>query len=503
MLKNLLRIPDTFDPDDRRRRQILNIVLIIFIISGLLTTTITSIFYSPTYSNTLNGMPISGLVSLALFAFGILLVTNRSSKVPSWLSGATFIVILLALLTNADAPNELYNGRSLNIWAFPIMLGAILLHPGSVFLIAGVIFGFMELFTPSAAGGVNYYAMNTLFVIACVVWLGMTITNRAIRDARRQAANNEAILKSIADGVLVLDLQGNILSANPALLNMIPQTQLAKIASQPLGETLQWKRKIFSVSASAVPEVGTVAVFRDETRRHETERARDALIATASHELRTPLAAVMNYLELLLLLSKQGKTKSAEFSEHLERALENSKRLQHLVNDILDQAQIQAGVLELKSQSFDLRVLLERTRQLLDGLIKEKKLAYELNVELDVPMEMVGDAERLHQVLVNLIGNAIKFTDRGGIKVSVAVPRRNELYIQVADSGPGIPPEQLPDIFEAFRRGSNYAQRERQGAGLGLSIARELITRMGGEIFVTSEPGTGSVFTITLPVDES
>jgi signal transduction histidine kinase len=439
---------------------------------------------------------------LGIILFGILLVANRSPRVPGWLTGVIFLTFIMFTNTQTDTPEELYNGRSLLAWVLPIMLGAVILRPGFAFLVAVVIFGLMEIYPPPDNIGINYIAMVQLFIIAFVSWLAMSIANRAIRDARREAANKEAILNSIADGVLVLDLQNNILSANPALLKMIPEEQLAKIVSKPLGETVQWKRKVFSVTASPVPEVGMVAVFRDETRRHETERARDALIATASHELRTPLAAVMNYLELLVLLSKQGKVKYEEFTEHLTRALENSKRLQHLVDDILDQAQIQAGVLELKNKPFDLRALLERTRQLLDVLIKEKNLSYELNIEPDVPLEIVGDAERLHQVLVNLIGNAIKFTNRGGIKVSAAVPRKNELYIQVADSGPGIPAEQLPDIFEAFRRGSNYAQRERQGAGLGLSIAKELVTRMGGEIFVASEPGTGSTFTFTLPVEE-
>jgi signal transduction histidine kinase len=116
-------------------------------------------------------------------------------------------------------------------------------------------------------------------------------------------------------------------------------------------------------------------------------------------------------------------------------------------------------------------------------------------------VEICGDPNRLNQVLVNLIGNAIKFTNEGGIKVNVSTPTKEKLSIQVADSGLGIPPEQLPDIFEAFRRGSNYIHRERQGAGLGLSIAKEIITRMGGEISVASEPGQGSIFTVLLPMD--
>jgi signal transduction histidine kinase len=195
-----------------------------------------------------------------------------------------------------------------------------------------------------------------------------------------------------------------------------------------------------------------------------------------------------------------GKINTDEFNQHIARALENVKRLQGLVNDILDQAQIQAGVLNLKNDMFDLRSLVEKAYQLLEMLLKEKNLSYELTIAPDVPLEVRGDANRLNQVLVNLIGNAIKFTTEGGIKVNVSMPVKEKLSIQVADSGPGIAPEQLPDIFEAFRRGSDYIHRERQGAGLGLSIAKEIITRMGGEISVSSELGQGSIFTVLLPM---
>ena len=114
---------------------------------------------------------------------------------------------------------------------------------------------------------------------------------------------------------------------------------------------------------------------------------------------------------------------------------------------------------------------------------------------------MIGDPERLQQVLVNLIGNAVKFTDQGGVRVSVSNRGNDGLSIEVTDTGLGIPAEQLPDIFEAFRRGSDYAQRERQGAGLGLSIVKEIVDRMGGQIFAASEPGIGSTFTVILPME--
>ncbi|MGC1374925.1 MAG: histidine kinase dimerization/phospho-acceptor domain-containing protein, partial [Anaerolineales bacterium] len=297
MLQDLFRIPDTFDPDDRRRRQILNILLIFFAVVISASFILTLILYNilgVQHSNVLIGSCILGMI-----IFTLLLFANRSSKLPGWVSGAIFVGFLIAAISQVETPNELYNGRSLVTWVIPIMIGAVIFRPAAVFVITTVIAGLMQAFPPPSNVGVNYFAMITFFFIAFVSWLGMSIANNAIREARRHAANNEAILKNIADGVLVLNPQGNFLSANPALLKMIPADELNEIIAKPLDKTIHWKRKIFSVSVSAVPEIGTVAVFRDETRRHETEQARDALLATASHELRTPLTAVMNYLEML------------------------------------------------------------------------------------------------------------------------------------------------------------------------------------------------------------
>lgn len=137
----------------------------------------------------------------------------------------------------------------------------------------------------------------------------------------------------------------------------------------------------------------------------------------------------------------------------------------------------------------------------MDVFIQKKKLSYELSIAPQVPAQVRGDAGRLQQVLVNLIGNAVKFTEHGGVTVRVSTAGDDELSIEVADTGAGIPAEQLPDIFEPFRRGSDYAQREQQGAGLGLSIVKEIVTRMDGQISATSEPGAGSTFIVTIPLE--
>ncbi len=505
MLRSLFHIPDTFAPDDRRRRQVLNTLLIFFILGDLAAESLTFLAYCKCTAFVFTDSGIEYFLIPSLWGLAIcfvLMFTNRSARVPVWLSGAVFMALMIALFLASDTPNEVYNGRSTIMWSIPVMVGALIFHPGYGFVIALFICGLMQFYNATdnnPANSANYYSMLVLVFIAYISWLGMTIAKHAIDDARRHAANLEAILNSIADGVLVLNLEGGFISANPALLRMIPEDDLKEICAKPLDKIIHWERKIFAVTASPVPGVGSVAVFRDETRRHETERARDALLATVSHEFRTPLAAVMNYLEMLLMLSKMRKIDNAAFTEHLTRALENSKRLQQLVSNIIDQAQIQAGVLELKRQRFDLPSLLDKSRQFLNALLQQKRLSYELSIAQDVPLEITGDPDRLHQVLVNLIGNAIKFTDQGGITVQVSLHRKETLSIEVADTGPGIPEEQLPDIFEVFRRGSNYIKREHQGAGLGLSIAKEIVTRMGGEIAVSSALGVGSAFTVFLP----
>jgi signal transduction histidine kinase len=518
MLKNLLRIPDTFDPDDRRRRQVLNVLLIFFLVAdllgGLITLSWLACYSCASFSSYQHSIELLILIIPTGMFIGILLWTNRSPRVPAWLSGTIFIVSIIVLLTQVDAPAELYNGRSTTLLVFPIMLSAIIFPPSYSFLILMIICGLIQFLSPPDSrypgNAVNYFFMLNLFVITFISWLGMSIANRAIRDARkhaesasRQAANLEAVLNSIADGVLVLDLNGKFISANPALLRMLPEEQLMEIIAKPLEKNLRWQRKLFTINTSLVPEVGSVAVFRDETRRHETDRAKDALLATASHELRTPLTAMMNYLEMIQVFIRMGKINTTEFDEYVGRAIENTHRLRQLVNNILDQAQIQAGVLELKTKMFNLPDLLEKNRQLLDVLFKQKNLSYALNIASNVPTEIHGDPDRLHQVLVNLVGNAIKFTSQGGIQVKVFLQNRDNLSIAVTDSGPGIVEEHLPDIFEAFRRSSDYVLREQQGAGLGLSITKEIVTRMGGDISVMSTLGAGSTFTVSIPIQSA
>lgn len=340
-----------------------------------------------------------------------------------------------------------------------------------------------------------------LVLTAFMCWTGMNFTNRAILAARKQDVNFDAIFNNIADGVLIRDNDGNFVSANPALLRMIPETELREMSANSFAKTMRWKRKFFAVTTTYTDGGHNIVIFRDQTRCRETEQARDALLATVSHEFRTPLTAVMNYLEMLLMLAKMRKTDHEAFVAHLTRALENGHRLHHLVANVIEQAQLQSGMIDLKSQHFNLPELLQKNMQPLE--VMSKGLQYHLAIAQNVPVEIKGDPKRLNQALGHLIENAIKFTDEGEVRVRAFMPMQNKIAIEVTDTGSGIPEEQLPDIFEAFRRASNYAHREHQGAGLGLSIAKQIITSMGGEITVTSALDAGSTFTIWLPVKET
>lgn len=513
MLKKLLSIPNTFDPDDRRRRQVLNVFLIVIIVMGLpaLFLSIVIRLFPGHFDVSLTKYSIV-IQILAPVVYSFLLWMNRSPRIPAWFTGTIFVTIILLFITRLDDPAELYNGRSTLIFVIPILLGAMIFPTGYQFLITLSVCLLIQFLTPftnhlATGNSVNYFVIFELIVITFISWFGQRISDRAIRDARKQAesashhaANLEAILNSISDGVLVLDLEGKFISANPALRKIIHQDQLMEIISKPLEKKMRLQHKLFVITTSPVPQIGSVAIFRDETRRYETERAKDALLATASHELRTPLTAVMNYLEMIQVFIRMGKISAKEFDEYINRAIENMHRLHGLVNNILDRAQIQAGMLELKERVFDLPALLEKNRRLLDVLLKQKNLSYSLSLAPDVPVEINADPDRLNQILVNLLGNAIKFTQQGGIQVRVYMLNKNNIAIDVSDSGSGIAYEQLPDIFEAFRRGSDYAQREQQGAGLGLSITKEIVNHMGGDISVTSALGKGSTFTVSIPI---
>ncbi|MBA3416152.1 MAG: PAS domain S-box protein, partial [Chloroflexia bacterium] len=231
----------------------------------------------------------------------------------------------------------------------------------------------------------------------------------------------------------------------------------------------------------------------------EANRLKSAFLSTMSHELRTPMNAILGYAHLLL--DGMAGELSAEQAEDVRRIAEGADRLLGLINDVLDLSRIEAGSMELTLEAVDLRQVVAAVRGEVAALALSKGL--DLVVDLPAaPLPLEGDPHRLHQILLNLVGNAVKFTDRGRVEIRVR-PTPTGAAIAVADTGVGIPPAFLTHVFDEFRQADAGTTRRYGGSGLGLAIAKRLTELHGGTIAVESRLDEGSTFIVTLPARPS
>ncbi|MBV2129120.1 response regulator [Arsukibacterium indicum] len=231
-------------------------------------------------------------------------------------------------------------------------------------------------------------------------------------------------------------------------------------------------------------------------RLEADNRSKDRFLAHLSHELRTPLSSILGYTELLL-----ESDSAVDARPELNIILNNGKHLLSLLNDILDLSKITADKLELRLEPTNLRHLLLDIYTLLKVTATDNGLELTIRSMAALPELITVDGTRLRQILINLIYNAIKFTDTGSITVDIwteQVEDREQLVFQITDTGVGIPAAQLDDIFAPFTQIEDFLTRKKGGAGLGLAISAELIQRMGGQIKVDSEVGKGSIFTFSI-----
>jgi light-regulated signal transduction histidine kinase (bacteriophytochrome)/ActR/RegA family two-component response regulator len=254
-------------------------------------------------------------------------------------------------------------------------------------------------------------------------------------------------------------------------------------------------------------------LFTDTTR---SERAREALqaaqeraenlamlkssfLANMSHEIRTPMNGILGMVQLL-----QKTRKDAKQQHYLDVIQRSGDELLHLLNDVLDMSKIESGHMEVEKAPFDLTAVVNGVADLLRPAALESSLEFLVEFDFPEPRWFLGDSARLRQVLLNIAGNAVKFTESGSIAIRVqgpAGPQPNApLAIAIEDTGRGIPEEHLPHIFEKFRQGDASTTRQHGGTGLGLAIARELVAMMGGHIALASTAGVGTRFTISLPL---
>ncbi|HMQ52581.1 MAG TPA: histidine kinase N-terminal 7TM domain-containing protein [Anaerolineae bacterium] len=242
-----------------------------------------------------------------------------------------------------------------------------------------------------------------------------------------------------------------------------------------------------------------LVMARDEAL--QASHFKSELLAKVSHELRTPLNAILGYSELIE--SGAFGPVTDQQREALSYVIQSTDYLTEIVSELLEQAQLEASTLKLQLSTFAPREILDTTTDKMNVLAQAKQLTLTAEIAPNLPPSLCGDKKRLQQILLNLVGNAIKFTEQGDIRIYFYCPTPAHWAMQVTDTGPGIPPEAQARIFDSFWQVDGSITRRHDGTGLGLSIVKQLTELMQGQITVDSEVGRGTTFTVTFPADQS
>jgi len=332
----------------------------------------------------------------------------------------------------------------------------------------------------------------------------------------QQKEELKSIIESLREGLLVLDKHGRVIRSNESFRKIIGNQAVegkfyweimrsprfpellkkAGMEKKKLMEDLTLADKVFMCSVTPLQGGdGIVSTFYDITEIRNTEKIKKDFVINVSHELRTPLTAIKGYAETL-----RKEVGTAPGKKYLETVERNTDRLINIVNDL----RLLSGLEEktaLELEDIDLGGLLENVITIFDQRLKDKQLSLVIDVKEDLP-PIKADLFKLEQMLVNLLDNAVKYTDRGEITVSVAVQDKR-VRIQVRDTGIGIPKEDIPRIFERFYVVDKSRSRKSGGTGLGLSIVKHIVLLHHGTIDIESALGKGTSVTVTLPTDLS
>ena len=337
-----------------------------------------------------------------------------------------------------------------------------------------------------------------------------------LRELTSEKAHLAGILAGMTEGVLVVDAAGKIRLLNTALqrafgltdealgktvLEVFRDAGLAElIGAAPAARELTFLQpadRVFTVQAGQLMDAtGVVVVFHDITRLKQLENVRKDFVANVSHELRTPLAVIKGYVETLLDDEPPAPDTGRQFLETIQR---HTRRLEVLIDDLLSISALESQQAKLDCAPVSLRAAAAAVIDELSPRAHERNIAVALEIPTDLPT-VSADVQRLHQVLVNLLDNALKYTPAGSRVTVSAVPSNGFLKVCVADNGSGIAAEHLARIFERFYRVDKARSRELGGTGLGLAIVKHIVQAHGGKVWVESELEHGSRFYFTLPV---
>jgi signal transduction histidine kinase len=326
----------------------------------------------------------------------------------------------------------------------------------------------------------------------------------------------EGIIANIEDGVIVLDQENKILFINRIaretfelsadsigrpILDVIQHPDLQTFLLRPMAQPTNYHElnfhdgRVLNAQQTSIPHIGTAITLHDITYLRKLDQIKNEFVNTVSHDLRSPLTAVLGYAEL----TRRSGPLNEQQQEFLRRIQASVQHITNLINDLLDLGRLEEGF-DTHRESIQLESILQFSLNTLESLIGQKNLHLEENIASNLPAIRANPIS-IRQMLDNLLGNAVKYTPKAGtIRVTIST-QDHQLILEIGDTGPGIPLDEQPHVFEKFYRASNVLESSK-GTGLGLAIVKTIVEGHQGRVWVESTPGHGSTFIVVLPTNE-